>query len=234
MVNTDLFWWAWMVNIDDPERILALSYARADRRPALAALFALDDSLGQLVRTTREPALGQMRLAWWHERLEALDSAPPPAEPVLEGLAREVLPRGVTGAALARVIEGWDVLIEEDQLDSEALGRFARGRGGRLFVLAARALGAPESEAVEAAGEGWALADLALHLNDQVAAGEARALAAPLLNRATAARWPRAARALGALAHLARMDCALAPEAPRPIGAPRRVGRLLWHRLSGR
>ena len=64
----------------NPERVLALSYA-GEGRGALAALLALDDSLATLLRTTREPALGQMRLAWWREALERLDTAPPPAEP---------------------------------------------------------------------------------------------------------------------------------------------------------
>ncbi|MEI9850036.1 MAG: squalene/phytoene synthase family protein [Sphingomonas sp.] len=55
---------------------------------ALAALLALDDALARLIRTTGEPALGQMRLAWWRESLERLDAAPPPAEPVLATLRR--------------------------------------------------------------------------------------------------------------------------------------------------
>ena len=71
-----------VVTPEDPERALALSYA-VEGRDALAALLALDDALARLLRSTREPALGQMRLAWWREALERLDTAPPPAEPVL-------------------------------------------------------------------------------------------------------------------------------------------------------
>jgi phytoene synthase len=63
--------------------MLALSYAQAPGRGALGALLALDDALAQLLRTTREPALGQMRLAWWREALARLDHDPVPAEPVL-------------------------------------------------------------------------------------------------------------------------------------------------------
>lgn len=234
VVNTEYIGQGRMLNISDPERGLALSYAPREARAALAALFALDDALAALLASTREPALGQIRLAWWRERLEALDHAPPPAEPVLTGLAAEVLPKGVTGARLAGLVEGWEVLILADALDDAALVRFAEGRGGTLFALAGAALGAGAGDRVIQAGQGWALADLARHLAAPDEAARAVALAVPLLAEALAPRWSREGRALGALAHLAQLDLALPAGAPRPVGAPRRVGRLLWHRLTGR
>jgi len=211
----------------DPERALILTYAPTAGRAALAALLALDDALAQLLRTTREPAIGQIRLAWWRERLEALDAGPPPAEPVLRALAES----GVPGASLAPIVDGWEVLIEE-RLDARALTRFGEGRGA-LFVAAGAAMGAEGDPLVEA-GQGWALADLARHLGEAEEAEAARAMAGPLLQAATAARWGKGGRALGAMAHLARRDLALAPGEAPPIGAPSRVARLLWHRLTGR
>ncbi|WP_245646559.1 hypothetical protein [Sphingomonas soli] len=219
------------MEVDNPERALALSYA--DRgREALASLLALDDALAKLLRTTSEPALGQMRLAWWRESLERLDTAPAPAEPVLRAVAAEVLPLGVTGASLVPVVHGWEVLVEEEHLDADALRRFGEGRG-HLFHAAGKALGSVDDPLAQA-GRGWALADLAGNLSAPAEAAEARAQAAPLLAMATSARWSRPARALGAMAHLARMDLALPAGSAPPIGAPARVGRLLWHRLTGR
>ena len=74
-----------MVNtpVTDPERALALSYAPGAARDGMAALFALDDQLAGVVRTTRDPMVGQLRLTWWHEALAALDTAPPPAQAVV-------------------------------------------------------------------------------------------------------------------------------------------------------
>lgn len=217
---------------DDPERALALSYA-GEGRAALAALLALDDALATLLRTTREPALGQMRLAWWREALERLDTAAPPAEPVLQGIADHVLTPGVTGATLVPIVHGWEVLIEEEHLSADALRRFAEGRGA-LFVAAARAMGAAQGDPAAAAGQGWALADLARNLEGDEEAEEASRQAVPLLDAAARVRWSREGRALGAMAHLARMNLAL-PRGELPaIGSPRRVGRLLWHRLTGR
>lgn len=218
---------------EHPERMLALSYAPAVGRGALAALLALDDALAQLLRTTREPALGQMRLAWWREALARLDHEPAPAEPVLQALEREVLTRGIRGEALVPIVHGWEVLVEEELLDREALLRFGERRG-QLFAIAGQALAAGPGDPLLVAGTGWALADLSRHLRGGEEAAIARSLAAPLLDQAAAARWSRNARALGALAHLARLDLRL-PEAATPrVGAPNRVARLLWHWLTGR
>ena len=216
-----------------PERGILLAYAPVSGRSALAALLALDDTLATLLRTTREPALGQIRLAWWREALERLDQAPAPAEPVLSAIARDVLPHGIAGAELVPLVHGWEVLIEAESLDEAALERFAEGRG-TLFQLAGKALGTAPSDPLADAGRGWALADLAANLGDAAEAALARAKAGPLLGAATGTRWSTRARALGAMTHLARRDLGLAPGQPPPIGSPRRVSRLLWHRLTGR
>eukprot|EP01037_Dinobryon_pediforme_P020365 gene20365-20969_t len=119
------------------ERALALSYALQPHQAALAALFALDDTLGQILRTTREPIVGQMRLTWWHTALTALDTAPPPAQPVLTALAARVLPLGISGADLAAMIDGWEALLDAEDLDATTIEQHAVARGGGLFAAAA-------------------------------------------------------------------------------------------------
>lgn len=215
-----------------PERMLILSYAPSSVRAALSALLALDDALALLLRTTREPALGQLRLAWWREALAKLDREPAPAEPVLRALEQAVLANGVRGETLVPIVHGWEVLIEEDTLNRDALQRFGEGRG-TLFVAAGALLEAEPNDPLAEAGRGWALADLSRNLGAAAEAETARDLALPLLKVAATARWSRNGRALGALAHLARLDLR-SPDGEPPVGAPHRVGRLLWHRLTGR
>jgi phytoene synthase len=214
--------------IVDPERRMILAYAPgAAAGQALAALLALDDKLAETVRTTTEPMLGQIRLQWWHDALEKLDNAPPPAEPVLEAVARDVLRDGVTGAAAAGIAQAWQALLQEE-LDTAGLKAFAQ-RGARLFELAGTLSGASSGDPLALAGEGWALADLASGLSDPHEAAGARMIAGQALAEATAMRWSRNGRALGAMAHLARLDLAGVP-----FGSPRRTGRALWHRLTGK
>ncbi len=210
------------------ERALALSYAPRGAAEKLTALFALDDVLGDIVRSTREPIVGQMRLTWWHEALTKLDGGPPPAEPVLQALAASVVPT-VGGAALAAMIDGWEALLEPD-LDEAAIAAFAAGRGERLFALMAALCGVDDAR-IRPAGAGWALADLSRKISDPVLADRIRQQASSRLDQALVGVWPRKARAMGALALLARDD--LRPDA-FAAGSPKRIGRMLIHRLTGR
>lgn len=215
------------VPVDDPDRRLVLLYAPASRRAALAALWALDEALAQVLRTTTQSMVGQMRLTWWHERLSALGDSAPPAQPVLTALARHAVPAGATPAMLAQVVEGWEELLEGGRLPAEAMERHGRLRGGALFACAAAVLGASRDPAA-AAGTGWALADFARHASDPQERIAARRLADAALAEALGVRWSRAGRPLGALAALAARD----PAEPRD--APARVWRALRHRLTGR
>ena len=212
--------------VGQAERALAFGYAQAASRKSLAALFELDGRLGTILRRTREPMVGQMRLTWWHEALGALDRQPPPAEPVLAGLAAHVLPLGVSGRTLAGMVDGWEVLLDEPGPDDAALARYAAARGGGLFEAAAVVLGRSDARVVRL-GEGWALADLAAHLSDAGAAGRATALARPRLD-GDDGWWPRALRPLAALGLLARSD--LDGGVP---GSPGRIAAMLALRLTG-
>jgi phytoene synthase len=213
----------------DPERKLALAYVPLPRRAALEALWRLDVTLGSVLVSGREPLISQIRLAWWREALEKLDREAPPGEPLLEALARHVLPAGVRGAELAALEEGWAVLLSSEPLTPEQLDDYALARGGRLFALSARLLGEDEPR-VEGAGRAWALIDLARRSGREA---EARAAVAAARESGASFRWPAALRPVGMLAALARRD------AERGLkleiqGSPVRILRMLRHRLTGR
>ena len=121
----------------DRERWLACLYAAAPACPGLVALLALDAELAQLVATTTEPLLGEIRLAWWRDRLIELDTQPAPAQPLLQALQARVLPR-LSGAELATLEDGW----------LARLGGNAGDGSARLFGLAARLLGGDPDEGI--------------------------------------------------------------------------------------
>lgn len=216
--------------VADPDRALVLAYAPADRRAALAAMFRLDEALGQVVRGARDPMLGQMRLTWWHEALSGLGRGTVSPDPVLADLLTSgVVPGVTTGPALAAMIEGWEALLDE----SVDFTQFAQMRGGVLFRIGGAVLedyGAP----LEAAGAGWALVDLARHSSTPGAAVQAMDAAMPYLRAAMASSWPRRLRALGALAALAARDAGRGVHRLEPAGHPARMVRALRHRLTGR
>jgi phytoene synthase len=188
--------------------------------------------MADVVRTTREPMLGPIRLAWWRERLQELaETGAAPAEPRLRQVERELLPRGVSGDDLAGLEPGWLRLFDAfpwGQETSEAIWL----RGNLLFGLAARVLGSP-GEQIQAAGGLWALVDVARHCTDpasrEMLMRQARGFAAKLGGK----RFDRRLRPLSALAALALRDCRRGEPFERE-GAPARAAAMLRHRLSGK
>ena len=211
---------------------LALTYVPLRNRGALAALFAIDRAMADVVRTTKEPMLGPIRLAWWRERLEELDEhGAAPAEPRLQKVESELIPRGVTGRELAALESGWLHLFDPfpwTVQTSEAIWF----RGNLLFGLGARILGRAE-ERIQGAGGLWALVDAARHCSDV----QSRAM---LLDQArsfgrglSGVRFPGPLRPLSMLTLLAMRDCRRGEPFERE-GSPARVAAMLRHRFSGR
>lgn len=202
------------------DRDLVRLHWPVELRPAFDALFGIDDAMAEVVTSSSQPALGAIRLAWWREALERLDTSPPPPEPRLQAVAAELLPHGVTGTELARLEDGWATLLDE-QPDVERIGT----RGARLFAIASKLLGASD-----------ALLDAAGRL---VAYSEAAKKGAtphywPMeeMHMLSRHRFPRRLRPLTALARLAARDVKQAP-AVEAEATPGRAAALLSHRLFG-
>ncbi|MCW3796968.1 hypothetical protein OMW55_04000 [Sphingomonas sp. BN140010] len=170
--------------------------------------------MAEVVGTAREPMLAAIKLAWWRDSLEKLDHEAAPAEPRLRAAARELLPRGVSGSALAALEDCWAALLEEAPDE----GRL-QARGVLLFSLAARLLG-DKGAGLGPAGRLWAAADLA------------RKFGRPMPAAAELSISARRLRPLTALAVLANRD-ARAGE-PEPEATPARAWVLLKHRMTGR
>ncbi len=186
-------------------------------RPAFDALFDIDDAMAGVVERATEPALAAIKLAWWRDSLEKLDSEPPPPEPRLQTAASELLPRGISGRELARLETGWATLLDESPQ-----ARLVEARGEALFGLAARLLGHGHSE-LAAAGRLYALMDVTrrgLHDFRSAAGAPPRA------------RYPRSLRPLTGLASLARRDLKLGPQEPE--ATPGRSWLLIRHRTTGK
>lgn len=203
------------------DRDLVRLYWPVELRPAFDALFAIDDAMAEVVASSSEPALGAIRLAWWREALERLDSDPPPPEPRLRAVAAELLPRGVSGAELAALEDGWATLLEEEP-DVERVAE----RGAKLFVAAAGLLGGSDP-LLAAAGRLWAYED--------VARRRLLRMRRPMdeMHQIGRHRFPRLLRPLTALAALAARDAKRGANL-EPEATPGRAAVLLAHRLTGR
>jgi len=164
-------------------------------------------------------------MAWWRERLEELDAGkPPPGEPRLSAIGRQLLSRGISGSELSKLEDAWLPLLQPFPWDDpQADGLRLRGR--ILFGIGARLLGGDAQE-TETAGELWSLQDGAAHCSDE----ESRSF---LVNEAThavrklPATVPTRLRPLTVLATLAAFDVS-------PAGIFGRGGAAVKHRLTGR
>jgi phytoene synthase len=87
-----------------------------------------------------------------------------PAEPRLEAVTAELLPKGASGIELSRLEDGWLPLLDAfpwGRSQAEAL----KLRGCILFEIGARLLGG-EPRLAQPAGELWSLIDGAQHCSD--------------------------------------------------------------------
>jgi phytoene synthase len=198
----------------------------------VTALFAIDAAMGDVVRTTSEPMLGPIRLAWWRERLEELDTRKSaPAEPRLQAVERELLPRGITGGELADLEAGWLSLFGPFPWTVE-MSEAIWLRGRTLFSLGARVLGRPD-EAIQSAGGVWALVDAARHCSDTPSRGMLLEQGRTFARGLAGAHFTWRLRPLTMLAALAVRDLRRG-EPFEPEGTPRRAAAMLSHRFSGR
>jgi hypothetical protein len=142
----------------------------------------------------------------------------------LQAAASELLPRGLSGKELSALEDAWLPLLEPfpwDERQADGL----RLRGGVLFGLGARLLGAEGADA-KAAGAIWSLADGAAHCSDpqtrQFLLKEAQ-LELPGIPK----RMPGPVRPLTVLTALAVFDCV------REGAGLGRLSAALRHRLFG-
>jgi phytoene synthase len=217
---------------EHPERQLAVAHAPRLARASLATLFALDERLAGFVWRAKEPTIGLMRLVWWRDALARLDEAPPPGEPLLHAAAA-LRPDRIAGHELAAMVEGWEALLDDPDWSPETMAQHGKARGAQLFRLAGRVLGR-EHERIDAAGEGWALADLARQTADPAKAQALLDMAEVPLEKGIVGGWPHVLRPLGMLAVLAREDVRRGHGALRPPASRWRLLRLLAHRWTGR
>jgi phytoene synthase len=180
------------------------------RRMAFDTALALDDRLADVALGAAQPALGAIKLAWWRDQLAALDTQPPPPEPLLSRVVSDLMVVGVSGADCAVLADGW-LQVLDDTPDPAP-------RGQALFALLARALG---SEGVRG-GEAFSRADLARRSGD-----------AEWLRKLAADPAPRPVRPITLLDALGRRDAARFWP-PEPEATPGRSWTLIRHRLTGR
>ncbi len=164
--------------------------------------------------------MGAIRLAWWREALKKLDHSDPPAEPRLSAIAAECLPRGVSGAMLSEIEDGYATLLDpEPDLD-----RISRS-GAALFGAIALLLDAEDPKLADAG----ALAMLARVRG--LSSEDVKPAALEKMRALRGHRFAAPLRPLTILARLAARD--FLRRVVEAEATPGRAFAMLSHRLSG-
>lgn len=162
-----------MVQREDPDRYLSAQYAPAARRAALLALYAFNAEVAKTRHVVSEPVLGEIRLQWWRDTINAAQTGHRRDHSVADLVAELVLP--VTGAEpLLAIIEArLDDLYNEPVKTLDDLSAYARRTSGDVQAIAAQLLDADEQtrEAARLVGTAWGLTGLMRSLPHNFARG---------------------------------------------------------------
>lgn len=181
-----------------PALRLALAWQPAAHREMLATLFLFDERLGTLVASASEPVLGQLRLAWWRERLSEAPGNRPRGDPVLDAIG---VHWAGSDAALGALVDGWEELLGDAPLSEISIAKFADARASALAAFARTADGCSDVREVADAGKRWALADFALRTSHPLERDRALGLTLAI---AQGRPMPRSVRGVAVLDALAR------------------------------
>ena len=154
-----------IVRRHDRDRYQTALFAPSDRREALFALYAFNYEVARVREVVRTPMLGQIRLQWWREVVEAAYvGGPARRHEVVEPLVAAIVACGLSRMHFDRIIDARELdLADAPPADLAALLDYAEGTSSALLYLSLEALGAAEPDSVEAAREvgiAYALAGL--------------------------------------------------------------------------
>jgi phytoene synthase len=140
----------------DEDRWLASRFAPADMRARLIAIYALNHEIARTADVVTQPAIGDIRLAWWREALDEIAQGKPPrAHPLLQAIAEDDARSSV-----------WERLIAARGKDLDAapfgtwraLEDYVDATAGGVMRMAMAACGVdaePHEPLVHAAAQAW-------------------------------------------------------------------------------
>ncbi len=151
--TTDLSYCGREVRKYDNDHFLTGLFAPADRREALFALHAFNLEIAKTREVVSEPILGQMRLQFWRDGIEAVyGEGPVPKHAVMEPLAEAARRRGLSRPLLDRLVDAREADLDDaPPADLTCLVNYADVTGAPLVQLALEILDVRD-EAAAAAG----------------------------------------------------------------------------------
>jgi len=154
----------------DRDRLMCAMVAPQDKRETLLVLLAFNLEIARIPELVSEPMLGEIRLQWWRETLEAVFSGKRVNHPVALGLSAAIDKTGLSKSLFDEYLDARSFdLVGDAPVSLLALENYAASTAGALHELMAESLGvaalAPDQQqqvrrAVRHGGIAWALTGL--------------------------------------------------------------------------
>lgn len=105
-----------LVRQGDKDRYLSTLLAPDAKRPQLLALYAFNIEIARIRETVSEAALGEIRLRWWADAVEAAYAGERQGHPVIEALAPVIVEANLPRQALLNMIEARQFDLYDDPM----------------------------------------------------------------------------------------------------------------------
>ncbi len=130
-----------LVRQGDRDRYLSTLLAPDAKRPQLLALYAFNIEIARIRETVSEAALGEIKLKWWADAIEAAYAGERQGHPVIEALAPVIAEAGLPKPALLNMIEARQFDLYDDPMpDLGQLEGYLGETSSMLIQLAAMIL----------------------------------------------------------------------------------------------
>lgn len=135
-----------LVRSADKDRWLTALFVPEDRRPLIHALYAFNAELARIRDQVSQPMLGEIRLQWWEDAVNAIYGGATPDHPVLQVLARAIAAGDLPLHAFRNMIEARKTDLYDDPMPSMGdLEGYLGETAAALIQLAALVLAGEEA-----------------------------------------------------------------------------------------
>lgn len=157
----ELSYCAQQVRRFDYDRYICTLFAPPQEREGLAAVYAFNVEVARIRESVRQPLLGQIRLQWWQDTMDAIFAGRPPQHEIARALSSAVRQFRLDRSTVDRLLEtrGLD-MNDQAPTDMEALVAYAEGTSASVGLLSLDVLGVDGEAARSVArdvGIAWAL-----------------------------------------------------------------------------
>ena len=143
----------------DRPRFLCCLLAPEEHRDALLALYNFNLELTRVRLTVSDPSVGQLRLKWWYDAVERLQSGTAPHHPVVQAMDHISRDRGIDTVDLLSLVQAHaDDLTPTPPVHMDDLYRYVDRTAGITQNLAVRIVDSTAADDTKAAAAGVARA----------------------------------------------------------------------------